>query len=109
MARTVMVVLTMACVLALIGCSGAKKVKQENLDLRARIDSLSGENAKLGQDIQAFEKSLQEKDAELQAKVAELQQKEVLVQEQSNQFAQMQAAMRYSTIFFAGPGRRRVI
>jgi chemotaxis protein MotB len=49
MARTVMLVVLAAFVLALTGCSGAKQCKQENMDLRARIDSLNGEYQKSAQ------------------------------------------------------------
>jgi chemotaxis protein MotB len=92
MARRVTVVLMAVLAVALVGCTGA--LKKENLDLKARVDSLAGVNAKLGEDIQGYEKSLQAKDAELQAKLAELQEKEVVVQQQNDAFAQMQAAMK---------------
>jgi chemotaxis protein MotB len=55
---------------------------------------LNGEYQKLAKDNQSYQDSLKAREAELQAKVAELQQKEVLVQVQSDQFAQMQAAMK---------------
>jgi len=94
MIRTVIALVLAAFVVALTGCSGAKQLKKDNLNLMAQIDSLNGEYQKLAKDSQSYQDSLKAREAELAAKDAELQQKEVLVQVQSDQFAQMQAAMK---------------
>jgi chemotaxis protein MotB len=94
MRRAMMALAMVAIVVALMGCSGAKQLKKQNLDLTAQIDSLNGVNTKLAQDIQSYEATLKQKDAELQARADELKQKEAQASEQNQQFAQMQAAMK---------------
>jgi len=92
MARRFTLILMAVLVLALVGCTGA--LKKENLGLKAQIDSLNGEYQKLAKDNQSYQDSLKAREAELAAKAAEIQEKEILVQVQSDQFAQMQAAMK---------------
>lgn len=75
MTRMVMALILVAFVLALTGCSGAKQCKKENMDLRARIDSLNGEYQKAAQ-IQ------REQAAQMQAAMqAEIDAKQVTIQE----------------------------
>ncbi len=77
MARTVMVILLVAFVLALVGCSGAKQCKKENMDLRARIDSLNGEYQKAAQlQREQSEKMKAAMQAEIDAKQVTIQELE---------------------------------
>jgi chemotaxis protein MotB len=77
MARTVMVILMAAFVLALVGCSGAKQCKKENMDLRARIDSLNGEYQKAAQlQREQSEKMKAAMQAEIDAKQVTIQELE---------------------------------
>jgi chemotaxis protein MotB len=75
MIRTVMALLLVAFVLSLTGCSGAKQCKKENMELKARIDSLSGEYQKSAQ--------LQREQSEKMkaAMQAEIDSKQVTIQE----------------------------
>jgi chemotaxis protein MotB len=91
MKRTLMTVLSVSLVLAVTGCSGAKK---EKAALRVQIDELTAANQKLTQESQSYQDSLRASEAELQKQMAELQAKEMQVQEQSTAFQQMQEAMK---------------
>jgi len=91
MRRTTMTVVLVTFVLAMTGCSGAKK---EKAALRTQIDELTAANQKLTQESQSYQDSLKTSEAELQKQMAELQAKEMQVKEQSNSFQQMQDAMK---------------
>jgi len=94
MERMVIVILSAVSLVVSTGCAALKECRQENTTLNSTIDQSTKDMGDLTAEVQACRDSLQAKQKELDQRGRELKSKELVVQEQSSAFKQMQEAMK---------------